>query len=138
MQALNSKFGPNLITVEVVLGQRRFQSAECCPSAKFDDTPAKQCRVRTTSVLIQFGQNFGFRAQIYTIFYRLYAILICRVVKWPNTHSILRCTVSVLVLATANDEIPDICPSFIPKITRKKNRWNEIFKHNSLIQVLRS
>ena len=30
------------------------------------------------------------------------------------------CTVSGLVLATANDEIPDICLSFSPKITRKK------------------
>ena len=29
-------------------------------------------------------------------------------------------TVSGLVLATANDEIPDICLSFSPKITRKK------------------
>ena len=27
---------------------------------------------------------------------------------------------SGLVLATANDEIPDICLSFSPKITRKK------------------
>ena len=30
-------------------------------------------------------------------------------------------TVSGLVLATANDEIPDICLSFSPKITRKKS-----------------
>ena len=30
-------------------------------------------------------------------------------------------TVSGLILATANDEIPDICLSFSPKITRKKS-----------------
>ena len=34
----------------------------------------------------------------------------------PGWH----CTLSELVLATANDEIPDICLSFSPKITRKK------------------
>ena len=44
------------------IGQRWFQSAECCPSAKFGDTPAKQDRVRKTSVLVQFGPNFRFRA----------------------------------------------------------------------------
>ena len=36
------------------------------------------------------------------------------------THAHVWGTVSGLILATANDEIPDICLSFSPKITRKK------------------
>ena len=72
--ALILKFWLNWTRIEVVWGKRRFQSAKCSQSAKFDDTQAKQGRDLAVSILVQFGPNFRFRAYFYIKFCRSQAI----------------------------------------------------------------
>ena len=57
-------------------------------------------------------------ALIHTYLVQYWPIKCQKCLKMPLVY--YYSTVSELVLATANDEIPDICLSFSPKITRKK------------------